>query len=418
MAPVADISFGMLELRFGLSKTMLLIAIVALVAVAAWVSVRLTRRPGEKTKDLCIQSPGVACLPENHEGMAANQPYPLDALPGGRDVITPYGSIRAYEWGPEEGERVLLVHGISTPAVALGDLAHEFANKGYRVMLFDLFGRGYSDAPKDLDYDARLYVTQILLVIASSKLPWTMFHLVGYSLGGGLSVSFTRYFPHLVSSLTLVASGGLIRPYHVGWQSRLLYNSGLIPEFLVKILVRRRLRPKDEQQPSAAGGADIMSAETKKQLPKGDGDSNGGDGFDSAAISKSRPDVTVASVVRWQVDHHEGFVTAFLSTIRNAPIYAALDDWKHLARILEVRRRLELGNKSECPPGIRSGKILIILGENDPVVVKEEMVEDAERVLGTDGVEFAVLPGGHEIPFTSSTRVASTIDGFWHRYRL
>lgn len=34
-------------------------------------------------------------------------PYPPDALPGGRDVNTPYGNIRVYEWGPENGRRVL-----------------------------------------------------------------------------------------------------------------------------------------------------------------------------------------------------------------------------------------------------------------------------------------------------------------------
>lgn len=34
-------------------------------------------------------------------------PYPPDALPGARDVDTPYGSIRVYEWGPEDGRKVL-----------------------------------------------------------------------------------------------------------------------------------------------------------------------------------------------------------------------------------------------------------------------------------------------------------------------
>ena len=41
-------------------------------------------------------------------------PYPPTALPGARDVDTPYGNIRVYEWGPVDGRRVLLVHGIST----------------------------------------------------------------------------------------------------------------------------------------------------------------------------------------------------------------------------------------------------------------------------------------------------------------
>lgn len=66
------------------------------------------------------------------------QPLPLDVLPGARDVPTPYGSVRVYEWGPEDGAKVLLVHGITTPCLALGGLAHALADRGYRVMMFDL----------------------------------------------------------------------------------------------------------------------------------------------------------------------------------------------------------------------------------------------------------------------------------------
>lgn len=65
-------------------------------------------------------------------------PYPPDVLPGGRDVETPYGSIRVFEWGPEDGEKVLLMHGIGTPCLALGDLAGELERNGYRVMLFGM----------------------------------------------------------------------------------------------------------------------------------------------------------------------------------------------------------------------------------------------------------------------------------------
>jgi hypothetical protein len=63
-------------------------------------------------------------------------PYPPDALEGARDVATPFGSIRVYEWGPQEGKKVLLVHGISTPCIALGGLAEELVQGGCRVMLF------------------------------------------------------------------------------------------------------------------------------------------------------------------------------------------------------------------------------------------------------------------------------------------
>ena len=295
-------------------------------------------------------------------------------------------------------------------------------------------------------------MTQILLVLASSHHPWISdrgFHLIGYSLGGGLSVAFARYFPHLLRSLVLIAPCGLIRSHHVGWRSRLYYNSGLLPEFLVRYLVRRRIRPttaaaaaaEEEIKPAstggavakeakagevgAAGAADILTAEgqQQQQIVQGDGDTNGGAGFNSAPISKFRPHVTVSSVVAWQVDHHPGFIRAFLSTIRNAPIYAPQEDWKVLSKILEARRQRSTrkaritdaaaDDAESREAGLDGGKICLLLGRDDGVIVVDETIEDAKAVLGQDGVEFLALEGGHELPITSSARVAESIEDFW-----
>ncbi|KAI1333222.1 alpha/beta-hydrolase [Xylariaceae sp. FL0255] len=390
---------------------------VAAVCLSVGLIMRPVSRSLSKKKEVFIQSPQKSISPV----LPKNLPYPPDALPGARDVETPYGSIRVYEWGPEDGDRVLFVHGISTPVIALGGLGHDLVARGKRVMMFDLFGRGYSDAPSDLTYDARLYTTQILLVLASSNLAWTTgegFHLLGYSLGGGITVAFARYFPHLLRSLSLIAPSGLIRKRHVGWRSSLYYNSGLLPEFLVRYLVRRRIRPTVEQLPAptdgAAGGTDIARAETTSQPSggvKGDGDSNGGKGFNSAAVSKNRPHVTVSSVVAWQVDHHKGFLTAFLSTIRNAPIYAPSVNWEELSEVLAIRRNaIAAGEKIE---GLEKGKVFIVLGEGDGVICKDEIIADATAVLGYEGVEFVVLPDGHELPFTNSEGVAERLEAFW-----
>ncbi|KAF2964391.1 hypothetical protein GQX73_g9186 [Xylaria multiplex] len=379
-----------------------------ILAAALCVSASLVWRPTRSDKITYSPSPGKS-RPRCH---LRDHPYPPDALPGARDVETPYGQVRVYEWGPEDGERVLFVHGISTPVVALGDLGHEMVARGYRVMMFDLFGRGYSDAPNDLSYDTRLFVTQFLLVLASSRIPWATvpgFHLVGYSLGGGLSVAFTRYFPHLVRSLSLIAPCGLIRRHHVGWRSWLYYNSGLLPEGLIKYLVRRRIRP-DVEPAHTAGGSDILAAESSRAV-KGDGDANGGAGFNSAAISKTRPHVMVSSVVAWQVDIHQGFVMAFISTIRSAPIYAPQEDWKALSKILDIRRTH--ANGPEFAAGLEGGKILVILGKDDGVIVMDETIEDAKLLLGDDGIEFIALEGGHELPITSSESVGDSIESFW-----
>lgn len=108
----------------------------ACLSVGGLLLTQALRAANQPSRDPVIASP-LRAVSEHASGPPpADLPYPPDALPGARDVATPYGSVRVYEWGPEAGEGVLLVHGISTPSVALGDLAHELVDRGYRVMLF------------------------------------------------------------------------------------------------------------------------------------------------------------------------------------------------------------------------------------------------------------------------------------------
>lgn len=76
-----------------------------------------------------ILSPLQTLLPNLPTSELADLPYPPNALPGARDLATPYGDIRIYEWGPERGRKVLFVHGISTPSIALGAIVHVEAFK-------------------------------------------------------------------------------------------------------------------------------------------------------------------------------------------------------------------------------------------------------------------------------------------------
>lgn len=326
---------------------------------------------------------------------------------------TPYGTIQVYEFGPDSGEKVLLLPGISTPVLALGDLATCLSDRGYRVMLFDLFGRGYSDAPVDLPYDDRLYATQILLVLASSKLSWTGddgFHLVGYSLGGGLAVSFARWFGGMVRSLVCVAGGGLIRKgRHVGWRSRVLYSQGWVPEGILEGLVGRRIRPMRKECGREDGrGDEVDDGETDTEGRGKDSDANGGKGWDSTVLSKRRGGgTTVADVMEWQICEHKGFIGAFMSSIRHAPIYDRREDWAALGGLLEERRR------DSGMAGLRNGKVLLVLGRRDSVIVKEELVEDATDVLGADGVEVVEIDAGHEVVFTHGDEVADAAVRFW-----
>ncbi|KAK7969275.1 hypothetical protein PG988_008348 [Apiospora saccharicola] len=63
--------------------------------------------------------------------------------------------------------------------------------------------------------------------------------------------------------------------------------------------------------------------------------------------------------------------------------------------------------------GLEKGKVLLVLGAEDPVIVPGETIEDAEAVLGKDGVEYAVLAAGHELPITQSSEVADVLQAFF-----
>jgi len=253
---------------------------------------------------------------------------------------------------------------------------------------------------------------QILLVLASSPLSWTgceSFHLLGYSLGGGLAVSFARYFPHVIRSLTLVAPSGLIRRNHVNWKGKLLYSRGVLPEWLLVGLVKRRLQPNPRTATAATGSEDTSRSITTTPQRQYNSDANGGDNFNDAILSTHRPSVTVADVVSWQLAHHPAFVPAFMSSIREAPIYEQQQAWSVLGRHMAARR----SNQNLSPTSQQCGKVLLILGAADPVIVKDELVLDARSVLGDDGLEVVVLDGGHEIAITKGVQIAATAVKFW-----
>jgi hypothetical protein len=112
-----------------------------LIAGASLVGLLFLRHVSSSLRDdkfKTCSSPKETTLPRLSGDELGKLPYHPNALPGARDVDSPYGSIRVYEWGPEDGEKILLIHGISTPSIALTDLAYRLVEKGCRVMLFGM----------------------------------------------------------------------------------------------------------------------------------------------------------------------------------------------------------------------------------------------------------------------------------------
>lgn len=352
--------------------------------------------------------------------------YPPDYFPGARDVPTPYGSLRCYEFGPADGRRVVLVHGISTSCMTLAPLARGLVDgAGCRVLLFDLFGRGYSDAVGDLPYDERLYVAQALCALASSDLPWTGHQacdVVGYSLGGAIAVHLAAAFPRMIRSLVLLAPAGLIREQTFGAASRLVFRSSWVPEGLLEIITRWRLkRPiaasaKKRKQasssssssspPPSSSSSSSLSPSLLPQSPLLPGDKTIEATITSEIVDPATPDHPppnelqrkVLAFVRWQTTHHAGFVTAFQSTVRHAPLMNQHEAFRKLA----ARKP-----KTVC----------FIFGDGDEIVNEEDYRQDALPLVG--GEEHVVweksVRGAHDFPMVDPETTLRIITQFWER---
>ncbi|KAF2223688.1 Alpha/Beta hydrolase protein [Elsinoe ampelina] len=275
-------------------------------------------------------------------------------------------------------------------------------------MLFDLFGRGYSDAPdpRTNPQNMQLWTTQILLALTSSEVSWTgerRFSIVGYSLGGGIAAGFAAWFPHMVEGLVLVAPSGLLRAGRIARSSRVLY-SGLVPRGLVHWFVGRRLGggaapvekgAKDGNPEATPAGAVVA------EVPDGEGGEHPALMPDSQApLFEDRPGISVADAVRWQLEKHEGFLPAFVSSIQHAPISEQHESWRRISRQKD---------------SLKGGKVLMVLGTEDGVIVKDEVEEDARECLGADGLEVRTVEAGHDLPIVKAKEVVAHIVDFWSR---
>ncbi|KAI0825183.1 alpha/beta-hydrolase [Trametes gibbosa] len=149
--------------------------------------------------------PSMEALPVNSR---IRQIYREDLFPNGNYAQLPHGRTRYWILGPEDGIKVVLIHGISTPSITWTKIAPYLVAHGFHVLVYDLYGKGYSEAP-NTTFDARLFVVQLALLLQYIK--WDVAHIVGFSMGGGIAAAFTAAMPHLVAGkVVFIASAGLI----------------------------------------------------------------------------------------------------------------------------------------------------------------------------------------------------------------
>ena len=110
--------------------------------------------------------------------------------------------------GPQGGTPVVLVHGFSVPYFIF-DPTFDFLTKaGFRVLRYDLFGRGLSDRPQ-ADYNIDLFVRQLGDLI--DALQFQRVNLLGLSMGGVITATFLSRNPQKVDKYILIDPAGAKR---------------------------------------------------------------------------------------------------------------------------------------------------------------------------------------------------------------
>ena len=104
--------------------------------------------------------------------------------------------------GPENAPTIVLVHGFSVPYYIWDRTFAALTQAGFRVLRYDLYGRGFSDRPEK-DYNLDLYDSQLEELLPALNIQGPI-DLVGLSMGGPIVASYANHHPDQVRSLILI----------------------------------------------------------------------------------------------------------------------------------------------------------------------------------------------------------------------
>ena len=130
-------------------------------------------------------------------------------VPEGQYVTLPNGH-RIHYLDQGSGPVVVFLHGSGSGACGHSNFKGnypELVAQGFRVILPDLIGYGYSDKPADVEYPLAFFIECVKQTLDAIGV--TRYTLIGNSLGGAIAIGFALQHPQNVDKLVLMAPGGV-----------------------------------------------------------------------------------------------------------------------------------------------------------------------------------------------------------------
>ncbi|KAG8903380.1 hypothetical protein FRB99_003372 [Tulasnella sp. 403] len=217
--------------------------------------------PSPKTKVKVHPSLGTLPGPETALLKRIKELYPEDIYPEGGYAYLPWGRLRYYMIGSEYSPKVVLISGLSLPT-PIWSTVIDILKTHFRVLVYDHYGRGYSDAP-EVTYDNLFYCTELALLMQYIK--WDKAHIIGLSMGGGIAASFVTNFPHLVDrKLGLIAPAGLLSNNHFPSYAKVLCTP--LGQYVASSSVVQTVLKRMYKVPDASQGHAVLELQGLQRL--------------------------------------------------------------------------------------------------------------------------------------------------------
>ncbi|KAK0111198.1 hypothetical protein ONS95_001573 [Cadophora gregata] len=260
--------------------------------------------------------------------------------------------------------KVVLIHGVGTPAIGLLPLATLLAASSTptTVLIYDIWGHGLSSTPLET-HTPGLFHTQILSLL--SHLHWSRAHFVGFSFGGITAASFTQFHASVVQSLVLIAPAGLLRRSNQSAWTRFIEFGGW--GWGWESLSAKRIYDFLGPGPIEDDWQRKLKVEGLDAIPRN-------------------------AVQVWEKENHEGHVASLVSLYRYGGLYDMHETYRLVA---------ESGMDT-----------LVLLGETDAFFEKGYMIGELQA-LGWRG-EVKVVEGvGHGVVGEKTKESEELIVNFW-----
>lgn len=282
------------------------------------------------------------------------------AFPTPQFLTSSIGNTAVYDLPAPETEtrRVLMIHGLNTPALGMLTLAKQLQmlDPGTHIVLYDLWGHGLTSTPLQT-HTPGLFHAQILQVL--SYVAWPTAHIVGFSFGGSTAVSFALHHPWAVQSTVLLAPAGLIRMEALDMRTQDLLRDDNGREKEAREAVLDMLE----------GGTLTVPPDWRERSQKGE--------------------VVAEALRQWELDEHRGYAYSVFSMFRDGGAMGCEEEFGRFGKE-KVRK-------------------LVVLGEKDDLCTKEQLVE---MRFEEEGVK-VVMGAGHALGRTHTGEVAELIKAFW-----